>query len=191
MAASRTPLSPADWAIIATASLGAFLEVLDTSIVNVAVTAIQSQLGATLAEVGWVVTGYGIANVVILPLTAFLANGYGRRGYFVFSLAGFTAASVLCGLAPTLPWLVAGRIIQGLLGAACSPRPRPSCSRPCRRIARASPRPSSGWGSSPARPWAPPWGLPHRPAELAVDLPDQPALRHPGGAAGPAGAAAG
>jgi len=116
VAASRTRLSPADWAIIATASLGAFLEVLDTSIVNVAVTAIQSQLGATLAEAGWVVTGYGIANVVILPLTAFLANGYGRRGYFVFSLAGFTAASVLCGLAPNLPWLVAGRIIQGLLG---------------------------------------------------------------------------
>ena len=115
-APARTPLTPAHWAIIFTASLGGFLEVLDTSIVNVALTSIQSQLGATLAEVGWVVTGYAMANVVILPLTAWLGNGFGRRGYFVFSLAGFTLASVLCGLAPNLPLLVTGRIIQGLLG---------------------------------------------------------------------------
>ena len=84
-APARTPLTPAHWAIIFTASLGGFLEVLDTSIVNVALTSIQSQLGATLAEVGWVVTGYAMANVVILPLTAWLGNGFGRRGYFVFS----------------------------------------------------------------------------------------------------------
>ncbi|MCP9915662.1 DHA2 family efflux MFS transporter permease subunit [Cyanobium sp. ATX 6F1] len=115
-APGKTPLTPAVWLIIATASLGAFLEVLDTSIVNVALTSIQANLGATLAEVGWVVTGYAIANVVILPLTAFLADGFGRRSYFVFSLAGFTAASVLCGLAPNLPVLVASRILQGLLG---------------------------------------------------------------------------
>lgn len=113
---AKTPLTPAVWAIIATASLGAFLEVLDTSIVNVALNSIQANLGATLAEVGWVVTGYAIANVVILPLTAFLADGFGRRSYFVFSLVGFTIASVLCGLAPNLPTLVAARILQGLLG---------------------------------------------------------------------------
>ena len=116
LAPARTPLTPAHWAIIFTASLGGFLEVLDTSIFNVALTSIQSHLGATLAEVGWVVTGYAMANVVILPLTAWLGNGFGRRGYFVFSLAGFTLASVLCGLAPNLPLLVTGRIIQGLLG---------------------------------------------------------------------------
>ena len=115
-APERTPLTPAHWAIIFTASLGGFLEVLDTSIVNVALTSIQAHLGATLAEVGWVVTGYAMANVVILPLTAWLGNGFGRRGYFVFSLAGFTLASVLCGLAPNLPLLVTARIIQGLLG---------------------------------------------------------------------------
>ena len=114
--AARTPLTPAHWAIIFTASLGGFLEVLDTSIVNVALTSIQAHLGATLAEVGWVVTGYAMANVVILPLTAWLGNGFGRRGYFVFSLAGFTIASVVCGMAPNLPLLVTGRIIQGLLG---------------------------------------------------------------------------
>ena len=155
--AARTPLTPAHWAIIFTASLGGFLEVLDTSIVNVALTSIQAHLGATLAEVGWVVTGYAMANVVILPLTAWLGNGFGRRGYFVFSLAGFTIASVVCGMAPNLPLLVTGRIIQGLLGVACWPNRRPFCLKRFPRIARALPRRCLASASSPARPWGPPW----------------------------------
>ncbi len=104
------------WAIAFTASLGAILEVIDTSIVNVALTDIQATLGATVSEVGWVVTGYAIANVVLIPLSAWLGNVFGKKTYFVFSMAGFTLASVLCGFAINLPMLVMARILQGLFG---------------------------------------------------------------------------
>ena len=104
------------WMILVTAALGALLEVIDTSIVNVALTNIQASLGATLEEVSWVVTGYSIANVIILPLSAWLGSRFGKKRYFVFSLIGFTASSVLCGLAGNLWLLVVARIIQGLCG---------------------------------------------------------------------------
>ncbi|WP_138497258.1 DHA2 family efflux MFS transporter permease subunit [Nostoc sp. PA-18-2419] len=107
---------PLKWAIAFTASLGAILEVIDTSIVNVALTDIQASLGATVTEVSWVVTGYAIANVVLIPLSAWLGDYFGRKTYFIFSLIGFTIASVLCGLALNLPMLVISRILQGLCG---------------------------------------------------------------------------
>lgn len=104
------------WAIAFTASLGAILEVIDTSIVNVALTDIQATLGATVSEVGWIITGYAIANVVLIPLSAWLGDVFGKKNYFVFSMAGFTLASVLCGFAVNLPMLIAARILQGLFG---------------------------------------------------------------------------
>ncbi len=107
---------PLKWAIALTAALGAILEVIDTSIVNVALTDIQSTLGATVSEVGWVVTGYAIANVVLIPLSAWLGDFFGKKAYFVFSMIGFTAASIMCGFAVNLPMLVIARILQGLCG---------------------------------------------------------------------------
>lgn len=107
---------PLKWAIALTASLGAILEVIDTSIVNVALTDMQATLGATITEIGWVVTGYAIANVVLIPLSAWLGDFFGKKTYFVFSMIGFTAASVLCGLSINLPMLVVARILQGLCG---------------------------------------------------------------------------
>ena len=104
------------WAIAVTVSLGAILEVIDTSIVNVALTEMQASLGATVSEIGWVVTGYGIANVIMIPLTAWLSDKFGRKRYFIFSLVGFTAASILCGFAVNLPMLIVSRILQGLCG---------------------------------------------------------------------------
>ena len=104
------------WAIALTVSLGAILEVIDTSIVNVALTDMQGTLGATISEIGWVVTGYSIANVILIPLTAWLSNYFGRKSYFIFSLVGFTVASVLCGLSSHLPMLIVSRILQGLCG---------------------------------------------------------------------------
>ncbi|HEY9700673.1 MAG TPA: MFS transporter [Trichocoleus sp.] len=89
---------PLKWAIAFTASLGAILEVIDTSIVNVALTDIQATLGATVSEVGWVVTGYAIANVVLIPLSAWLGDLFGKKTYFVFSMVGFTLASCFVGL---------------------------------------------------------------------------------------------
>ena len=107
---------PLKWAIAITAALGAILEVIDTSIVNVAITDIQASLGATISEVGWIVTGYAIANVILIPLTAWLGNYFGQKNYFVFSLIGFTIASVLCGFSFNLPMLIISRILQGLCG---------------------------------------------------------------------------
>jgi MFS transporter, DHA2 family, multidrug resistance protein len=104
------------WMITVAVSLGALLEVIDTSIVNVALPHIQGNLGATLSEAGWVITGYAIANAIMIPLTAWLGTIYGRKSYFIFSMIGFTAASILCGFAPNLITLVVARILQGLFG---------------------------------------------------------------------------
>ncbi len=104
------------WAIALTAALGAILEVIDTSIVNVALVDIQATLGATISEIGWVVTSYGIANVILIPLSAWLGDYFGKKSYFVFSMVGFTIASVLCGLSVNLPMLIVARIVQGLCG---------------------------------------------------------------------------
>jgi DHA2 family multidrug resistance protein len=104
------------WAIALTASFGAILEVIDTNIVNVALNPMQNDLDATISEMSWVVTGYVIANVIIIPLTAWLGDYFGKKTYFIFSLVGFTIASVLCGFAVNLPMLAAARILQGLCG---------------------------------------------------------------------------
>jgi DHA2 family multidrug resistance protein len=104
------------WVIAITAALGAILEIIDTSIVNVAMPDIQGNLGSTLSEVGWVSTAYACANVVMIPLTAWLSDHFGRRQYLLFSLIGFTGASVLCGLAGNLPMLILARVLQGLCG---------------------------------------------------------------------------
>ncbi len=104
------------WAIAIAVALGALLEVVDTSIVNVALTDMQNTLGATLSEVSWVVSGYAVANVIVLPLTAWLGDRFGKKRYFIFSLVGFTVASIMCGLATTLPMLVIARVLQGLMG---------------------------------------------------------------------------
>jgi DHA2 family multidrug resistance protein len=104
------------WAIAVAVALGALLEVVDTSIVNVALTDMQASLGATLSQVSWVVSSYAVANVIVLPLTAWLGHRFGKKRYFVFSLVGFTLASILCGMATTLPMLIVARVLQGLAG---------------------------------------------------------------------------
>jgi DHA2 family multidrug resistance protein len=104
------------WVIAITAALGAILEIIDTSIVNVAMPEIQGSLGATLSEAGWVSTGYACANVVMIPLAAWLSDRFGRKNYLLFSLAGFTASSVLCGMSASLGMLIVARVLQGLCG---------------------------------------------------------------------------
>jgi DHA2 family multidrug resistance protein len=104
------------WAIAITASFAAILEVVDVSIVNVALPYMQGNLGATLSEIGWVSTGYSIANVIVIPLSAWLGLRFGKKRYFIFSLIAFTIASVMCGLAQDLGTLIIGRVIQGLGG---------------------------------------------------------------------------
>jgi DHA2 family multidrug resistance protein len=110
------PRANLKWFIAVSVALGALLEVVDTSIVNVALTEMQASLGATLSQVSWVVSSYAVANVIILPLTAWLGDRFGKKRYFIFSLIAFTLASILCGISTNLATLVIARVLQGLGG---------------------------------------------------------------------------
>lgn len=104
------------WFVATAVAIGALMEIIDTSIVNVALTDMQASLGTTLSQTSWIVSSYGIANVIILPLSAWLGHRFGKKRYFLFSLVGFLVASILCGLSTSLPMLVLARILQGLTG---------------------------------------------------------------------------
>jgi len=115
-ALSAAPARTNKWAVAVAVATGALLEIIDTSIVNVALADIQASVGATLSQVSWVVSSYAVANVIILPLSAWLGQRFGKKRYFVFSLIGFTVASVLCGLSNSLSMLIIARVLQGLMG---------------------------------------------------------------------------
>ena len=104
--------------MIAGVMLAVVLEILDTSIVNVALPTMMGNLGATVDEISWVATSYIVANVIVIPMTSWLAARFGRRRYFVGSIILFTAASFLCGNAHSLAQLVSYRVLQGLGGGA-------------------------------------------------------------------------
>src|SRR5438128_7464741 len=124
MTAAALPLTLAPdrykykYLIAITVSLASVLELLDTSIVNVAIPHMMGNLGATLDQIAWVSTGYIVANVIVLPITGWLSAYFGRRRYFAGSIALFTIASFMCGNAHSLVSLVIWRIIQGLGGGA-------------------------------------------------------------------------
>ena len=127
---SRIALAPSDaprvaadpfvnkWLIAAGVILAAVMELVDSSIVNVAFSQMSGNLGATIDEITWVAVGYILAAVIVLPMTGWLAARFGRKRYFLTSVGIFTAASVLCGLATSLESLVVWRIVQGLGGGA-------------------------------------------------------------------------
>ncbi|MFY8111829.1 MAG: DHA2 family efflux MFS transporter permease subunit, partial [Flavobacterium sp.] len=104
--------------ITITCVLCALLEVVDTTIVNVALNNMRGSLGATLTDIAWVITAYAIANVIIIPMTSWLSQQFGRRNYFAVSIIIFTTSSFLCGNATYIWELVAFRFIQGLGGGA-------------------------------------------------------------------------
>lgn len=104
--------------ITITAIMCALLEIIDTTIVNVALNEMKGNLGATLNDVSWVITAYAIANVIIVPLTSWLSQQFGRKNYFAVSIIIFTVSSFLCGNATSIWELVMFRFIQGLGGGA-------------------------------------------------------------------------
>lgn len=104
--------------ITITAVMCALLEIVDTTIVNVALTDMRGSLGATLTDVAWVITAYAIANVIVIPMTSWLSQQFGRRNYFAASIVIFTISSFLCGNATNIWELVAFRFIQGMGGGA-------------------------------------------------------------------------
>ena len=94
------------WLIAATVALAAFMEVLDTSIANVALPHIAGSLGASTDQSTWVLTSYLVSNAIVLPLGGWASSLMGRRNFFVFCITVFTIASFLCGAAPSLPMLL-------------------------------------------------------------------------------------
>ena len=109
------------WIIAVAVMFGTFMEVLDTTVVNVSLPHIAGSLSATVDESTWALTSYLVANAIILPITGWLANTFGRKRLLMASVTGFTVASFLCGLAPNLPMLVFFRVIQGATGGALQP----------------------------------------------------------------------
>jgi MFS transporter, DHA2 family, multidrug resistance protein len=106
------------WLITITVITCAIMELIDTSIVNVATKQIAGNLGATIEETAWVITAYAISNIIIIPLTGFFSNIFGRKIYFTASVVLFTVASFLCGASSSIWMLVFWRFIQGIGGGA-------------------------------------------------------------------------
>src|ERR1700677_2064989 len=109
------------WLIGATVSIAAFVEVLDTSVANVALPYSAGGLGASYDDSTWVLTSYLAANAIILPISGWLAEAMGRKRYFMISLTIFTVSSLFGGLALTLPLLLLFRAVQGVGGGGLQP----------------------------------------------------------------------
>ncbi len=109
------------WIVAIAVMFATFMEVLDTTVVNVSLPHIAGNLSATIDESTWVLTSYLVANAIVLPLTGWLARHFGRKRLLMTSVTGFTVSSLLCGLAPNLPMLVAFRLLQGATGGAMQP----------------------------------------------------------------------
>ena len=109
------------WLVALTVTLATFMEVLDTSIANVALPHMAGSLGASQEEATWVLTSYLVSSAIILPISGWLSNRIGRKRFYMTCVALFTACSVLCGFANTLPLLVIARILQGLGGGGLAP----------------------------------------------------------------------
>jgi DHA2 family multidrug resistance protein len=118
---AETRPAPSPWIISVAVMIGTFMVVLDTTIVNVSLPHIAGNLSASIEESTWTLTAYLAANAIILPITGWLANYFGRRRLLLLSVAGFTGASLLCGLSTSLTVLVAWRIVQGVTGGVLQP----------------------------------------------------------------------
>ncbi|HEY2104402.1 MAG TPA: DHA2 family efflux MFS transporter permease subunit [Candidatus Binataceae bacterium] len=113
--------NPYKWIIVVAVMLGTILEVLDTSIINVALPHMQGTFSASVDEITWVVTSYLVANGIMIPMTGWISARFGRKRYFLLSVTGFVLASAACGAARSLNQIVLFRLLQGLAGAAMQP----------------------------------------------------------------------
>ena len=109
------------WVIAAVVAMAAFMEVLDTSIANVALPHIAGSLSASLDESTWVLTAYLVSNAVVLPMGGWVASVIGRKRFFMSCIVIFTISSFLCGIAPSLPLLLLFRVLQGAGGGGLQP----------------------------------------------------------------------
>ena len=108
----------AKYIIVITTVSAAVMELVDTSIVNVAISDMAGSLGVSIEDISWVITSYAIANVIIIPLTSFLAEYFGRKNYYIASMIIFTLASYMCGQSTGLVEMIVWRFVQGVGGGA-------------------------------------------------------------------------
>ena len=121
---SSTPQARPDinpWLIAIAVMSSTFMEVLDTTVVNVSLPHIAGNLSATTDEATWTLTSYLVANAIILPMTGWLAGRFGRKRLLLLAVSGFTIASFFCGLAPSLGFLIFFRVVQGACGGGLQP----------------------------------------------------------------------
>lgn len=116
---SKTPINP--WIVALTVTLATFMELLDTSIANVALPHIAGGLGRSFDEVTWILTTYLVANAVVLPMSAWLSRALGRKNYYMASVLLFTISSFFCGIAPSLAFILISRVLQGVGGGGLAP----------------------------------------------------------------------
>src|SRR2546423_720112 len=109
------------WLVALTVSLATFMEVMDTSIANVALRHIAGDLAAGVSESTWVLTSYLVSNAIVLPISGWLASVMGRKRFYMTCVALFTVSSFLCGIAPSLGWLLLFRVLQGAGGGGLAP----------------------------------------------------------------------
>ena len=109
------------WAIVGVISIATFMEVLDTSIANVSLTNIAGGLSVSLDQSTWILTSYLVSNAIVIPISGWLSDVIGRKRYYMISVALFTAASLLCGLAPNIDVLLIARVLQGIGGGGLAP----------------------------------------------------------------------
>jgi MFS transporter, DHA2 family, multidrug resistance protein len=109
------------WAIAAVISIASFMEVLDIAIANVSLQHIAGSVSASYDEATWVLTSYLVSNAIVIPLSSWFAEVLGRKTYYMLSVACFAIASLLCGLAPSLAFLVTARVVQGMAGGGLQP----------------------------------------------------------------------
>ncbi len=121
--AARGPAAAAvnPWFIAPVVALAAFMEVMDISIANVSLPHIAGDLSSSQDESTWVLTSYLVTNAIVMPISGWLSNTFGRKRFFLFCIAGFTISSLLCGLAPNLATLIVLRAIQGATGGGLQP----------------------------------------------------------------------
>jgi DHA2 family multidrug resistance protein len=115
----RSEVNP--WLIAVIVSMATFMEVLDTSIANVSLQHIAGGMAASQDEATWVLTSYLVSNAIVLPVSGWLSSVIGRKRFYMLCVALFTVSSLLCGLAPTLPWLIVFRVLQGMGGGGLAP----------------------------------------------------------------------
>src|SRR6267142_3659452 len=109
------------WLIAVVVALAAFMEVLDTSIANVALPYMAGNLGASNDESTWILTSYLVSNAIVLPISGWFAGVFGRKRFFMMCLSVFTLSSLLCGIAPSLGTIILFRVLQGAGGGGLQP----------------------------------------------------------------------